>query len=57
MAILDRQLGSTDTFAVADRLQALGVPFLFLAGNVRFDRWGGHEAVPGSRSRCGPKRC
>lgn len=36
VALLDVNLGSAMSFPVAERLQALGVPFLFLTG---YDAW------------------
>ncbi len=43
VAVLDRQLDGTVTFAVADQLKRQAIPFLFLAGDLEFDDWGGHE--------------
>ena len=45
-AILDVNLGGTDSYGLADRLQAQAVPYMFLTG---YDEWSlpdSHQAVP-----------
>ena len=55
-AVLDINLGGQQVWPVADRLAALGVPFLFARGYGEGCDTGGHGAVPTLHKPFAPER-
>ena len=46
LAVVDRTLHDETSFAVADRLMELNIPFVFSTGDSDADDWGAYQGVP-----------